>query len=248
MRDAWSFRQRQGTSNRWRCEDTLPFSVESWSPEGDNSIIITLATSCQLTWEIHHSLQHNSSHSLVEEKHRPEVGEGVLPQSLGVSASAQHSHSEHKLQLYIHNQRKLGSNLPSYGQIELWDLTFLIIHSWRVVWDFKSHNNTSWRVVWDCETLRYTTTHSWRVVWGFTSHNNTSWRMVWDCETLHYITIHSWGAEWDLTSHITSQNKAFVKGGVRLYIPLCITWLQNECWMGLVLGRKPEHETMRFSV
>ena len=147
-----------------------------------------------------------------------------------------------------HYQRKLGSNLPSYGQIELWDLTFLIIHSWRVVWDFKSHSNTSWRVVWDCETLHYIATHSWRVVWGFTSHNNTSWRMVWDCETLHYITIHSWRAEWDLTSHITSQNNAFGTGGVRLYIPLCITWLQNECCMGLVLGRKPEHETMRFSV
>ena len=113
-----------------------------------------------------------------------------------------------------------------------------IFFFWRVVWDFKSHNNTSWRVVWDCETLHYRTTHSWRVVWGFTSHTNTSWRMVWDCETLHYITIHSWRAEWDLTSHITSQNNAFVKGGVRLYIPLCITWLQNECCMGLVLGSR----------
>jgi hypothetical protein len=39
-------------------------------------------------------------------------------------------------------QRKLGSNLPSYGQIKLWYLNHKTIHSWRVVWYITSQNNT----------------------------------------------------------------------------------------------------------
>ena len=44
--------------------------------------------------------------------------------------------------LSSYDQSKLGSNLLSYGQIELWYLTPQKIHSWRVVWYLTSQTNT----------------------------------------------------------------------------------------------------------
>ena len=59
------------------------------------------------------------------------------------------------------NQRKLGSNLPSYGHIELCDFT-----QWRVVCDFTSHHNekceTTFNEGW-CVTLHHITMRSVRL-------------------------------------------------------------------------------------
>ena len=118
---------------------------------------------------------------------------------------------------YHYHQRKLGSNLPSYGQIELCDFT-----QWRVVCDFTSHHNekceTTFNEGW-CVTLHHITMRSvrlhsmkggvwlyitsqwevwdyiqWRVVCYFTSHHNekceTTFNEGW-CVTLHHITMRS---------------------------------------------------------
>ena len=79
------------------------------------------------------------------------------------------------------HQRMLGSNLPSYGQIELWNSTShnnTLNEGWCETWhhitihsrDLTSHNNTlneGW-----CET----------VVWDLTSHKNkhVAWAMFWE--------------------------------------------------------------------
>ena len=148
---------------------------------------------------------------------------------------------------------KLGSNLPSYGWllpatihsmkggetwhhirihsmkggVRLWCETWhqITIHSMKggvrtVVWALTSHNNTL-NEGW-CET----------VVWNLTSHNSTlnvggvrRWRETW-----HHITIHSCNA-----GLATSRCKMHCDG--------CM----NVAW-GFVTGRKPEHETLCFSV
>ena len=150
--------------------------------------------------------------------------------------------------------------------------TSATIHSMKVVWDFTSHKNTlneGWceTLVWDLTSHKNTLNEGWceTLVWDFTSHKNTlneGWceTVVWDvtshnnslkkawcetvwcetvwCETWHHITIHS------------------MKGDVRLW---CETWHHitihsmklwwlHECCMGLVMGRKPEHETLYFSM
>ena len=78
-----------------------------------------------------------------------------------------------------------------------------------------------------CETLHYITIYHKRI------DLDEGW-----CETLHYITIHHKRIDldegWCETLHyITIHHKR---------IDL------HECCMGLVLGRKPEHETLYFSV
>ena len=61
---------------------------------------------------------------------------------------------------YGSGHRKLGSNLPSYGQIELWDYT--------------SHNNTSHNNTSHNNTLHNNTSDEGRWSGDKTSHNNTS--------------------------------------------------------------------------
>ena len=74
--------------------------------------------------------------------------------------------------VFMHRQRKLGSNLPSYGWFLLnegwWCET---LHAWRVVWDFTSHNNTFMKG--GVRLLHHITIHSWRAMWDFTSNNGT---------------------------------------------------------------------------
>ena len=58
------------------------------------------------------------------------------------------------------------------------------------------------------------------------------------CETLHYITIHhkriDFDEGWCETLHYTTIHHKRTD--------------LHECCMGFVLGRKPEHETLQFSV
>ena len=77
-------------------------------------------------------------------------------------------------------QRKLGSNLPSYGQIELWDFT-----QWRVVWELTSHYNekceTTFNEGW-CVTLHHITMRSVRLYsmkGGVLLYITSQWE-VWD--------------------------------------------------------------------
>ena len=125
------------------------------------------------------------------------------------------------------DQRKLGSNLPSYGQIELWDYT-----QWRVVCELTSHNNEKcettlnegWCVSWHHIAMRNVRLHSmkggvwvditsqwevwdytqWRVVFELTSHSNEK------CET---TLNEGWCVSWH---HITMRNVRLhsMKGGV----------------------------------
>ena len=97
---------------------------------------------------------------------------------------------------YIY-QRKLGSNLPSYGQIELWDST-----QWMVVWEFTSHHNEKCQTIfneWWCESWHHTTMRSVRLnsMNGGVRVDITSRWEVWDylnewwCESWHRITRRS---------------------------------------------------------
>ena len=98
------------------------------------------------------------------------------------------------------DQRKLGSNLPSYGQIELWDST-----QWRVVCYFTAHHNEKCETIfneWWCESwhVRVDIKSRWEVwdcsqgmvVWEFTSHHNEKCETIlneWRCKSLHHITM-----------------------------------------------------------
>ena len=76
-----------------------------------------------------------------------------------------------------------------------------------------------------CETLRYVTIHHKRI------DLDEGW-----CETLNYTTIH----------HKRIDNEVVGKGSGEEG-----KWWRcelHECFMGFVLGRKPEHETLCFSV
>ena len=90
-----------------------------------------------------------------------------------------------------------------------------------------------------CVTLHYINNTSqknwpwWRAVCDFTLHNNTSQK-----------NWHWWRAVWDLTSHNNTSQKDWPWWRE---VQNALYWL-HECCMGLVLGRKPEHETLYFSV
>ena len=121
------------------------------------------------------------------------------------------------------NQKNLGSNLPSYGQIQVWDYT-----QWRVVCEFTSHNEEKCKTIlneWWCVrfhhiTMRSVRLYSINVVCELTSHNNEK------CETI----LKEW---WCVM--------------LTLCLQISMLWLHEYC-MGLVLWRRPEHETLCFSV
>ena len=120
------------------------------------------------------------------------------------------------------DQRKLGSNLPSYG----WLLP-----------------DEEW-----CETLHLMTFTWWRVVWDFTSDDFYLmkggvrlyiWWLLPDegwCETLHLMTLSRkcgvrlyiwWLCRGSVVWDFTSDDFCLIKGGVRLYI----WWLlPDEGW------------------
>ena len=82
-----------------------------------------------------------------------------------------------------HDQRKLGSNLPSYGQLALWDYT-----QWRGVCEFTLHKNETCETIlneWWCESLhgvvRVDITSRWEV------RDYTQWMVV--CELTLWLKI-----------------------------------------------------------
>ena len=100
-------------------------------------------------------------------------------------------------------QRKLGSNLPSYGQRELWDdeKCETKFNEW---WCETSHHITvrSVRLYSMNGGVRVDITSRWEVwdytqfmvVWDFTSHHNEKCETIfneWWCESWHHITMRS---------------------------------------------------------
>ena len=137
---------------------------------------------------------------------------------------------------------------------------------WRVVWDFTLHNNTSeknwpwWRVVWDFTLHNNTWVKNWlwwRVVWDFTLHDNTSGKnLLWWRVVVRLYTTWQYIRK-ELTLSFAASGCSCVRSPMRflnLWLQIamewllhCLSWL-HECCMGYVLGRKPEHETLCFSV
>ena len=62
------------------------------------------------------------------------------------------------------------------------------------------------------------------------------------CATLHYITIPQKRIDLD-EGWCANSSLRFLN----LWLEIALEWL-HECCMGFVLGRKPEHETLYFSV
>ena len=166
-------------------------------------------------------------------------------------------------------KRSWEAILPCYGQIELWDLKW-----WRVVrdWDLTLKGGVR---LYDITIHHIETWPWWRVVWDFTWHNNTS---HWDLTLMKggvrlYMTVVTkgggddgkcWGREvvtkgrgyhgkWRGREVITKgsgdEGKWLRWEVARKGSDHEGKWWQREvATMGFVLRRKPEHETVCFSV
>ena len=142
---------------------------------------------------------------------------------------------------HVFCQRKLGSNLPSYGQIELWDYTIL---------------NEGWYVSLNYITMRsvrlYSVNGGVCVCVSWTSHNHDKCESILHercCASLHHICNHEkceiklneW---WCASLHHTTMRCVrlnSMNGGVRAYITqpwdvwdytqwmvVCVSWTSHN--------------------
>ena len=149
---------------------------------------------------------------------------------------------------------------------------------WRVVWDSALHNNTSeknwlwWRVVWDFRSGDKGKWWRWEVVTKGSgdacilhglcfgeeagARNLVFFRVKWlqramkGTSSVRRVRLGSFLSRIVPPMCFATSGCSCVRSSMRflkLWLQIALEWL-HECCMGYVLGRKPEHETLCFSV